>query len=294
MKQICILTPPKASKFLILTLCLLLSSCTHQQNQKTRIRSEKITPKPEAAKPWSSKKISELSIDEAWAAYDYYKSHSRLPHLGATLERLILLTPDQSQLEPLLTELSDIKIELGLLEEAETLLEEYCTLYPGNTKTPQRRLKLIDVQLRQNSSPERDLNKAEKALESAQKLQKEQTASTTDQLSESEQEALATAILIAQKLIVTKALNKVLFYTNRYRYTQKNSALIAALKNLEKSIENLITEPMPPFETLQEQSTLKQHLTIIKKAIEAVTTKPEQALQTAESVVTQIKQLAKI
>ncbi len=228
------------------SLILLCSGCIgHKQTQKTRIKTKELTQQTEpiAPSPWSSKKIGELSLDEAQSAYRYYKKNNRTPHIAAVLERLILLTPNQEQLEPLLHELINIKIELGLLEEAEALLEEYCLLYPGNPQTPYKRVQKISVQIQQFSSSERDISKAEKALEEGYAIynkHKEQAI-----LTEHELETLVAFIHLAQKMVSQKAIEKVLFYLNRFAYTERTQALETAHKNMQALLTLLAEQPDP-------------------------------------------------
>ncbi len=276
--------------FFLLTLCL-APACSHHQNQKTRIKSKDITQTPAVASPWSSKKISELSLDESWAAYDYYKKHNRLPHLAAVLERLVLLTPDQSQLEPLLTELSDLKISLGLYEEAETLLDEYCAMYPGNPVTPKKKLQLIAVQIQQNPSAERDLSKTEKALASAYTLYQEQVATPTQQLTLAEQEELKKHIRTAQQLLATKALNKIEFYTTRYRYTQKTPPLKAAMKTALELMQTLKSQPTPQLLSAEQLALLEPHAQKISILKDSQSMDTNKLLNSIDATITTLKSL---
>ena len=289
MKHTCTFIP-QASMFFLLTLCL-VPACTHRQSQKTRIKTKEVTQTPAVTSPWSSKKISELSLDEAWGAYKYYKDNNRLPHLAAVLERLILLTPDQSQLEPLLTELSSLKITLGLYEEAETLLEEYCTMYPGNLETPKKKLQLIKVRLEQNQSPERDLSKAEKALSNGYELYREEIKEERDGLSKQEKEELIKLIHMAQNLLMTKALNKATFYATRYRYSQKSPSLRAAINTTRLAITTLNTQPEPRLLTAPTQKTLEQLANEVTAIESSTDSTPDEQVGQVENIIQTIKNL---
>lgn len=203
-----------------------------------------------------TKKPKDMNLEEARNAYAYYKSVDKDTQISNVIERIVILSTDQDEIEKLLREAGMIKIKQGLYEEAEVFFTNYLTLFPGSKIADGIESQLILSIHKQSKGSTRDLTKVHATIARA-KAFLERFGTTNPHA------VLVTTILEQSYLtLLEHEALQISFYLNKTKHVQKpEKAFISA----QKRAETAHTKKLPPLNpSTEEQQILNESFQPLK------------------------------
>lgn len=226
------------------TLITILPACRQQAHQTKDSSSQETAPHAPI------KKITDMTLEEARDAYTYYKSVEKDTQLAKVIERIVLLSTDQDEIEKLLREVGSIKIKQELYEEAEVFFINYLTLFPGSKIADDIESQLILAMHKQSKGATRDLTKVHATISRAKTF--------IERFGATNPHAVLVNTLLEQSyltLLEHEAL-QIAFYLNKTKHaTTPEKALVAAHKRAQLAQTNGLT-PLNP--SADEQKILNE------------------------------------
>jgi outer membrane assembly lipoprotein YfiO len=169
----------QVSKFICLTISvLLLSSCGSQKKQTaatkkfTQKQATEVKPveKKETKIQLVNKNIKEMTFDELKAKKTDLLAKDNKENAVKYLEKMVALCTDIDELKIATLELADIHFDLGNLDKAAKLYEEFSNLYPGDEKVEYADYRSVMCNFYLVLSKDRDQTKTKKTVELTKKF----------------------------------------------------------------------------------------------------------------------------
>ena len=174
-----------------IALGLLLSSCQPYTNIKPKSRPQpnrvitrkeqaaarKDLPAPERRKiereefkkrevrmANAGKQLTDLTFEELAQLKDAYLENGDKPFAIKCIDRMVIVSSEAQELKDLRIELADLHFDLGNLEQAETVYNDYISFYPGSDLIEYATYKAILSCYYQALESDRDQSKTHQAL----------------------------------------------------------------------------------------------------------------------------------
>lgn len=188
-----------------------------------------------------SKKIKDLTYQEALEAKKYYTLRNQTDLVIKSLERAVQVCQNTQEAELLILELGDKLFETGEYEKSQKIFREFKNFYPGSTSIKYALYQEIMSHHLAALATDRDQTTTRETITLAQAY--------LNRFDEDEYSSgVKNALKSSYRSLYDHELNQVEFYINKFGYDKRKAPLVAAQKRL-KFLEQ---EIMPYIEIAHE------------------------------------------
>jgi len=224
--------------------CIPLQGLTRRERDQQKFQAAK---ERKAAMPATM--ISKMNFDELKNRKNELMAGGYKDTALKYYEKMLPLCTDIKELGQLMLEYSDLLFELGFLDRAGLLYEQFTRLYPGNAKAEYANYKAILCAFYKMLDTDRDQTKTKETIALAQLFLNRNT------IFKEYAGEVKNILKTCQETLLQSELNIVSFYQKRGSY---NAAQVR-LASIEKEFNNIIPSLKPRLLTIEYQLALDQH-----------------------------------